>query len=98
MIRSVTAILLFTLAGCADQSRGAAFNECRMKSYLDDPATRSEVISECMKAKSFQIVLPCSLEADDYVWDWQAGTSASDPKRYRATGAPARIATILSPM
>jgi hypothetical protein len=98
MIRSVAAILLFTLVGCADQSRGAAFNECRMKSYLEDPATHSEVMSECMKAKSFQIVLPCSPEPDDYERDLQAGTSASDPQCYRATGAPSRTYTILSPM
>jgi hypothetical protein len=98
MFRSVAAILLFTLVGCADKSRGAAFNECRMKSYLEAPATQSEVMSECMQAKSFQIVLPCSLEPDDYEWDWQAGTSANDPKCYRAIGTPARTATQLSPM
>ena len=98
MIRSVAVILLFTLVGCGDKSRGAAFNECRMKTYLGDPATHSEVMSECMKARSFQIVLPCSSEPDDYEWDWQAQTSANDPKCYRATGAPARAATTLSPM
>lgn len=98
MIRYVAAISLFALVGCADQSRGAAFNECRMKSYLEDFVAQSEVMSECMKAKSFQIVLPCNPEPDDYQWDWQAGTSASDPECYRGTRAIARTATILSPM
>jgi len=98
MLRSAVAISLFALIGCTDQSRDVAFNECRMKSYLEDPATQGGVISDCMKARSFQIVLPCSPEPGDNEWDWQAGTSASDPKCYRATGALARTATILSPM
>jgi hypothetical protein len=98
MIRSAVAILLFTLVGCAGESRGAAFNECRMKSYLEEPATHSEVMSDCMKARSFQLELPCSSEPDDYEWDWQARTSANDPECYRATSAPTRTATRLSPM
>jgi hypothetical protein len=98
MIRSIATMSLFTLVGCADQSRGAAFNECQMKSYLENPATQSEVMSECMKAESFPIVLPCSPQPNHYEWDWQAGTSANDPKCYRATGVSAKTATILSPM
>ena len=40
MIRILCATSLLMLAGCVDQSKGAALNACRLKYFLDDPAVQ----------------------------------------------------------
>jgi hypothetical protein len=85
MLRFSVIVSLLLLAGCADQSEGAALNECRLKYFLESP-------------KSFQMASPCSPESDDD-WDWQVRTFTYDnPRCYRPLGATAWTATILSPM
>jgi len=98
MLRFSVIVSLLLLAGCADQSEGAALNECRLKYFLESPATQDELIPDCMKAKSFQMASPCSPESDDD-WDWQVRIFTYDnPRCYRPLGATAWTATILSPM
>ncbi len=97
MTRLLTALLLLVVVGCADQSKGTALNECRMKYYLESQAAQSELTPECMKAKSFQMVSPCGPERDGQGLDWQVSTY-DDPKCYQPIGSTAWIATALSPM
>ena len=56
MIRLAVVVSLLVLVGCgADQSRGTALNECRMKTYLDSPSRhRAELIPDCMAGKSLR--------------------------------------------
>jgi hypothetical protein len=99
VIRLLVILSLVLLAGCADQSKGAALNECRLKHYLDSPAVQGEAIPDCMQAKSFVAETPCSAATDEHEWDWQAKTFAFDnPQCYRPLGSAARTATLLSPM
>jgi len=99
MIRFLPIILLLVLPGCADQSRGAALNECHLQYYLQSPGDKDHLIPDCMKSKSFEIVVGCppEMSADD--WNWQVPPAAyDDPKCYRPVGATAWATTILSPM
>jgi hypothetical protein len=99
MIRCAAIILLLALVGCADQSKGAALNECRMEYYLESPAAQSELTPDCMKAKSFLMASPCIPETDGQDWDWQVMAYPFDnPKCYRPIGSTTWIATLLSPM
>jgi len=41
MIRLLPLMLLLGLPGCADQSMGAALNECRLQNYLQSPADQA---------------------------------------------------------
>ena len=99
MIRLSAIVSLLTLVGCADRSRDAALNECRMKYYPESPAAQGELTPDCMRVKSFQMASPCSPETDEHEWDWQVRTFTYDnPKCYRPIGSTAWIATQLSPM
>ena len=46
MIRILCATSLLMLAGCIDQSKGAALNACRQKYFLDDPAAQGQAIPD----------------------------------------------------
>jgi hypothetical protein len=99
MIRVSEIMLLLVLVGCADQSKGAALNECRLRYYLESSAAQGESIPDCMKTKSFQMASACSRETDEHEWDWQVRAFAYDnPKCYRPLGSAAWMATQLSPM
>ena len=64
MIRFSAALSLLLLIGCADQSKGTALNECRLKYYLASPAAQGARTPDCMTAKSFQLATKCSTETD----------------------------------
>jgi hypothetical protein len=99
MIRLLPLMLLLMLPGCADQSSGAALNECHIQYYLQSPGDKGQLIPDCMKAKSFEMVAGCHPEmgADD--WNWQVPPAVyDDPTCYRPVGAAAWVATTLSPM
>ncbi len=99
MLRSSAIVLLLMLVGCADQSKGTALGECRLKYYLESPTAQGELIPDCMRAKSFEVVAACSPEADENEWDRQVKTFAFDnPKCYRPVGSATWTATLLSPM
>lgn len=99
MIRGLALITLLMLPGCADQSKGAALNECRMQNYLQDPAAQAHLTPDCMKEKSFETVTACAPTTDEHEWDWQLTTFAYDnPKCYRPIGSAAWTATFLSPL
>ena len=53
---------LLLLIGCADPSKGAALNECRLKYWLDGEDAQAQLITECMQAKSFVAVTSCDTE------------------------------------
>ena len=99
MIRFLAALPLLLLIGCADQSKGTALNECRLKYYLASPAAQGARTPDCMTAKSFHMATECNPETDEHEWDWQVKTFAYDnPKCYQPHGSAAWIATLLSPM
>jgi hypothetical protein len=87
------------LIGCTDQSKGAALSECRLKYYLDAPGAQSELIPDCMRAKSFQSITTCTPAVDEYEWDQQVETYSFDnPLCYRSIGSAPWLATLASPM
>ena len=99
MIRLLPLMLLLGLPGCADQSMGAALNECRLQNYLQSPADQAYLTPDCMKAKFFDMMEGCrpDVSADD--WNWQVPPAAyDDQKCYRPLGASAWTATLLSPL
>lgn len=98
LVFAIAILPLLALAGCAGQSKGAAFNECVSANYLADPIIRGALISECMSTKSFTMILPCSPAPSHYEWYWHGRGSASDPRCYRPSTASTRIATLFSPM
>jgi hypothetical protein len=92
-------LLLLPLFGCADQSKGAALNECRTKNYLLDSAAQSQLTPDCMKEKSFQFVANCTPEPDESDWDPNvAAFPFNNPRCYQPVGAAPWLATLLSPM
>lgn len=98
MIR-ISVVLLLVLAGCADQSKGSALNECRIRYYLDAANTQEQSIPDCMQGKSFKVVSACDPQTDEDEWDWQVKAFAYDnPRCYRAVGIAPWTATLLSPM
>ncbi|HLY89945.1 MAG TPA: hypothetical protein VKQ27_13265 [Acetobacteraceae bacterium] len=99
MTRILVLVFPILLAGCADQSKGSALNQCRMKYFLDDASTQQQSIPGCMKAKSFETVAACNPQPDEDELDWQAtAVPYSSPKCYRAIGTAPWLATFLSPM
>ena len=99
MIRHSLIVLLLALVGCADESRGTALNECRMKTHLDSPAAQAQLVPDCMAGKSFALVTGCRPAANDDEWEWQVREFAFDnPKCYRPIGTGPWTATMLSPM
>jgi hypothetical protein len=99
MVRLMAIVSLLGLAGCTDHSNGAALNECRLKYYLETPAAQGELIPDCMSAKSFHTVAPCSAVADEDEWDWTVTAfSYNNPRCYRPLGSKTWIATALSPI
>ncbi len=99
LIRFLALVSLAVLAGCADQSRGAALSECRLQYFLDSPVAQGEAIPACMQAKSFQVETACGASTDEYEWDSQVKTFAFDnPRCYRPVGTAIWTATLLSPM
>ena len=99
MIRLWLTLSLLVLVGCGDQSRGTALNECRMKHYLESPATQGQLVPDCMAGKSFASVTGCGPATNDDEWEWQARAFAYDnPKCYRPLGTGPWTATLLSLM
>ena len=99
MIRFLPLVLLLVLPGCADQSRGAALNECQLRNYLQSPADQDYLIPDCMKAKSFDMVVGCRPELSTDDWNWQVPPAAyDDPTCYQPVGSAAWVATNLSAM
>jgi hypothetical protein len=99
MARISVLAFLALLAGCADQSKGSALNQCRMKYFLDDASTQQQSIPECMKAKSFEWVAGCNPLPDGDGLDWQmTALPYSSPKCYRPVGTAPWMATALSPL
>jgi hypothetical protein len=99
VLRTSLIILLVTLSGCADQSRGAALNQCRATNYLLPSETQSQATPDCMKARSFSSIAECAPAPDEQEWDTQVMTFAFDnPRCYRPVGATTWLATALSPM
>jgi hypothetical protein len=99
MIRFLPLMLLLVMTGCADQSRGAALNECQQRYYLQSSADQGYLVPDCMKTKSFEMVVGCrpELSADD--WNWQVlPTAYNDPTCYRPVGSAAWVVTNLSPL
>ncbi len=99
MIRLLAIILPAVLLGCADQSKGAALNECRTQHYLDSPDVQADLVPDCMKAKSYRFIVACSPEDEQDEWDVQVRTfHYNNPQCYRPVGAAKWIASTLSPM
>ena len=99
MIRLMTVLFLLLVGGCADQSKGAALNECRLRYDIRNAADQSHLMPDCMRAKSFEFVSPCAPDANEHEWDWKVKTFAYDsPQCYRPVGSERWIATALSPM
>jgi hypothetical protein len=99
MTRISVLVFLTLLAACADQSKGSALNECRMKYFLDDARTQQQAIPGCMKAKSFELVAACNPQPDADESDWQATAFPyNSQKCYRAVSTAPWIATVLSPL
>jgi hypothetical protein len=99
MVRFLSVASLLLLAACADPSKGAALNECRIKYYLDSPDMQHELIPDCMRARSFVADVECDPAIDVDEWDWQVNTYAFDnPRCYTSLGSTARVTTFLSPM
>jgi hypothetical protein len=97
--KTALVVPLLLLLGCADQSKGAALNACRIKFWLDDPAVQGQLIPDCMAARSFEVVAGCGPSTNDYEWDWRVRTFAfNNPECYRPLSSSARAATLLSPM
>ncbi len=98
MTRILPLAALLVLAGCADPSKGAALNECRMRYYLYGADAQRQLIPDCMRAKSFEAIA-CDPAVDQWEWDRQVRTLPFDnPNCYRSIGSTARITTFLSPM
>ena len=98
-MRLLAIAALLALAGCADQSKGTALAECRLKYYLEDPAAQSEHVPDCMQAKSFVMRDPCKPPTDEQDWDWQVVAFPFDnPGCYWPVGSTTGVATLLSPM
>ncbi len=98
MIRVLPLVLLLALAGCADQSKSAALNECRLQNYLQSPADQAYLTPDCMKARSFDMIEGCLPETSADEWNWQVPPAAyDDQKCYRPLGTTAWAATLLSP-
>ena len=74
MIRFLAILLPILLLGCADQSKGTALNECRMRYDLQSPTAQADQVPDCMKAKSFQAISECSPEAEQD----ESGSAGSD--------------------
>ncbi len=92
-------LLLLVLCGCADQSKGAALNECRTRNYLLDPTAQSQLTPDCMKAKSYRFVADCAPTPDESDWDPQVPAFPfNNPRCYQPVGATNWFATLLSPM
>jgi hypothetical protein len=99
MLRFAGILSLLMLAGCAQPSRGAALNECRMKYYLNGTDAQAQLVPDCMRAKSFEFVAACRPDTDEPDWDWRVNSFAFDnPGCYRPHGSEPWIATALSPM
>ena len=99
MIRFLPLVLLLMIPGCADQSLGAALNECQLRNYLQSPADQALLIPDCMDAKSFELVAGCRLETNADDWNWQVPPAAyDDPTCYQPVGSAAWVATNLSPL
>ena len=99
MTRFLPVVLLLLSVGCADQSRGSALNQCRLKYYLDAANTQQQLIPDCMRTKSFQMVSACRPQPGDTEGDWQVRAFPyDDPRCYRAVAAAPWTATLLSPM
>jgi hypothetical protein len=99
VVRPAALIIPIVLVACADQSKGSALNECRMRYYLVDASVQEQLITDCMKARSFAVVPACDPAADEYEWDWQVQSFPyDDPRCYRSIGAAPWVATVLSPM
>jgi hypothetical protein len=99
MIRFLPLMLLLVLAGCADQSRGTALNECQLRNYLQSPADQDYLIPDCMKAKSFDMVVGCRPELSTDDWNWRVPPAAyDDPTCYQPVRAAAWVDTNLSPL
>jgi hypothetical protein len=97
--KAALVVPLLLLLGCADQSKGAALDACRIKFWLDDPAVQGQLIPDCMAARSFEMVAGCGPSANDYQWDWRVQSFAfNNPDCYRTLTSSARAATLLSPM
>ena len=99
MTRLVIFVALLLCTNCADQSRGAALNECRLKYFLDSPDAQAQLVPECMTAKSFRMDKACDPTADDREWDLQIRTFAyANQQCYHPLGAAVWTATLLSPI
>jgi hypothetical protein len=98
MIRLLLMAFLAALSACADQSKGAALNECRMQSYLLGSADQARRIPDCMRSKNFQPAAACDPEPYDQDWDRLIRTFPFDnPQCYTSIGTQPWIATVLSP-
>ena len=99
MNRAFVVLLLLIVGGCADKSRGAALNECRLQYDIRDPAAQTQLVPDCMKEKSFDYAAACTPAPDEDDWDWHVATFAFDnPRCYQPVGAQPWLATALSPM
>jgi hypothetical protein len=54
MIRFLPIVLLLMLVGCAEQSKGVALNECRLKYYLESTAAQGQLVPNCMTQSLFR--------------------------------------------
>ena len=99
MTRLMTIVSVLALGACADASKGAALNECRMRYYIAGSAEQSQLIPDCMRAQSFVVDTACTPSGYQQEWDWPATSAAySDPDCYRSVGTQRWVATVLSPM
>jgi hypothetical protein len=99
MIRLVTFLSLLFCANCADNSKGAALNECRLRYFLDSPDAQAQVVPQCMTTKSFRMDVACHPKTDASEWDWQVRTFTYDNQQcYYPIGAATSVATLLSPI
>ena len=99
MIRHSLTVSLLILVGCANQSKGTALSECRMKHYMESPEAQGQLIPDCMSEKSFASVTGCGPATNHDEREWQARTFAYDnPRCYRPLGTGPWTATFLSPM
>jgi hypothetical protein len=98
MMRVLSLPIILLFAGCADPSKGSALNECRLHYYLDSADLQRRLITDCMRARSFEAAA-CDPAADEREWDLQVRAFAFDnPRCYRPVTFTTRITTFLSPM
>jgi hypothetical protein len=99
MARFSIVLLLLVVGACADQSKGAALNECRLRYDIRTAADAANLVPPCMQARSYRFVSACTPRPSEADWDPRVATFPFDnPQCYGPVDPTAWAATLLSPM